>query len=250
VLVTLAPGADPDNVVDLLFQRKTLIMNHYANVMGYLDWAVDTARVLRNQIRQSDIDRLVFTPRLWRLQEMSGRNDRFVNGLLTLELTEQAEMFDRAWASLRAEINRWNPAGAELIAVDTSVFIHHPCKIGEIDYAAAVDVGFEAVRLVVPRVVIDELDRLKESGNQTVRWRAGHTLACWTSFCAIRCHARRSGRRTTLPRYPRQEGCRAARSLSRCSSTIRGMFEWTTTTMKSPIGRSLFRRSQVKECVC
>jgi hypothetical protein len=25
-------------------------------------------------------------------------------------------------------------------------------------------------------VVIDELDRLKESGNQMVRWRAGHTL--------------------------------------------------------------------------
>jgi predicted ribonuclease YlaK len=56
------------------------------------------------------------------------------------------------------------------------VFIDHPCKIREIEYAAITDTGFEPVRLVVPRVVIDELDRLKESGNQVVRWRAGHTL--------------------------------------------------------------------------
>jgi hypothetical protein len=28
-------------------------------------------------------------------------------------------------------------------------------------------------------VVIDELDRHKESGNQTVRWRAGHRRPAW-----------------------------------------------------------------------
>jgi len=176
VLVTLAPGADPRTVLDLLFQRKTLIANYYANLSGYLDWAVDTARVLRNQIRPSDIDRLVFTPRLWRLEEMSDRGDRFANALLTSELTERAEVFDQAHTSLQAEINRWNPAGAVLTVVDTSVFIHHACKIREIDYAAAVGAGFDPVRLVLPRVVVDELDRLKESGNQAVRWRAGHTL--------------------------------------------------------------------------
>jgi hypothetical protein len=111
VLVTLAPGADPRNVLDLLFQRKTLIGNCHANLTGYLDWALDTARVLRNQIRQSDIDLLVFTSRLWRLQEMTGRNDRLVNALLSAELTEQAEVFDRVWAALRTEIDRWAPAG-------------------------------------------------------------------------------------------------------------------------------------------
>jgi predicted ribonuclease YlaK len=63
-----------------------------------------------------------------------------------------------------------------LTVVDTSVFVHHPCKNREIEYAAVIGAGFEPVRLVVPRVVIDELDRLKESGNQAVRWRAGHTL--------------------------------------------------------------------------
>lgn len=32
------------------------------------------------------------------------------------------------------------------------------------------------MRLVVPRVVIDELDRIKESGKDLTRWRARHTL--------------------------------------------------------------------------
>jgi predicted ribonuclease YlaK len=60
--------------------------------------------------------------------------------------------------------------------VDTSVFIHHPDKIRDIPYAELLSVGFEEVRLVVPRVVVDELDRLKESGNQQSRWRAAHSL--------------------------------------------------------------------------
>ncbi|MEN3308938.1 MAG: hypothetical protein V7603_5140 [Micromonosporaceae bacterium] len=60
--------------------------------------------------------------------------------------------------------------------MDTSVFISHPNKIREIGYADIIGARAEPVRLIVPRVVIDELDRQKESGNQAVRWRAGHTL--------------------------------------------------------------------------
>nr|AGS49798.1 hypothetical protein [uncultured bacterium esnapd15] len=62
------------------------------------------------------------------------------------------------------------------MVVDTSVFIHHPDKIRDIPYAEVAGLGAVPVRLVVPRVVVDELDRLKEAGNQQVRWRAGHTL--------------------------------------------------------------------------
>src|SRR6266571_1419255 len=128
VLVTLAHGANPANVLNVLFQQKTTVRNHSGDLPGYLDWALNTAQLLRNQIRQSDIDRLVFMPRLWQLQDLTGRNDRFTNNLLSIELQEKSELFERVHAALKAEIARWSPADAELVVVDTSVFIHHPGK--------------------------------------------------------------------------------------------------------------------------
>ena len=175
MLVTPSPGAHASHVLDLLFRAKTTIGNHHGDLTSYLDWANENARVLRNQVRPTDIDRLIFTPRFWRLADFGDRRDRFTLDLLSAELAERGEVWERAWAALKAEIDRWS-SDAYPIVVDTSVFIHHPDKIRDIAYAELLGVGFEEVRLVVPRVVVDELDRLKESGNQQSRWRAAHTL--------------------------------------------------------------------------
>lgn len=175
MLVTPSAGAHASHVLDLLFQAKTTIGNHHGDLTSYLDWANENARVLRNQVRPTDIDRLIFTPRFWRLADFGDRRDRFTRDLLSAELAERGEVWERAWAVLKAEIDRWS-SDAYPIVVDTSVFIHHPDKIRDIAYAELLGVGFEQVRLVVPRVVVDELDRLKESGNQQSRWRAAHTL--------------------------------------------------------------------------
>lgn len=154
---------------------QTTIGNNHGDLTKYLDWANENARVLRNQIPPTDIDRLIFTPRFWRLAEFGDRRDRFTQDLLSAELTERADVWEQAWSALKAEIDRWS-SDAYVIVVDTSVFIHHPDKIRDIEYADLLNIGYEEVRLVVPRVVIDELDRLKESGNQQSRWRAAHTL--------------------------------------------------------------------------
>ena len=44
------------------------------------------------------------------------------------------------------------------------------------DFAGLLDSVIE-VNVIVPMVVIDELDRLKETGQVHPRWRAGYTLA-------------------------------------------------------------------------
>lgn len=175
MLVTPSPGAQASHVLDLLFRAKTTIGNHHGDPTSYLDWANETAQVLRNQVQPTDIDRLIFTSRFWRLSDFGDRRDRFTRDLLSAELAERAEVWERAWTVLKAEIDRW-ASDAYPVVMDTSVFIHHPDKIREIAYAELLGVGFEEVRLVVPRVVVDELDRLKESGNQQSRWRAAHTL--------------------------------------------------------------------------
>lgn len=197
MLVTPTPGTDPRDVLEVLSGQEALICECSDDLVGYLDWVLTTAEKLRTKIRPSDIDRLLFTPRMWRLQELVDRrdrssihvptmthpHDRFTTGLLSIELTEKAELFQRARTALEAEVQRWTPlpdpkcvVDPEVVVVDTSVFIQHPNKIREIDYAEVIGVSEGPIRLVVPRVAIDELDRLKESGNEKVRWRARHTL--------------------------------------------------------------------------
>ncbi|WP_424534318.1 PIN domain-containing protein [Sphaerisporangium viridialbum] len=59
---------------------------------------------------------------------------------------------------------------------DTSLFIHHPDKIEDWDLASLLHIREEPIYLLVPMVVVDELDGLKESKNSHVRWRARHSL--------------------------------------------------------------------------
>jgi hypothetical protein len=176
VLLTLEPGAVPGNVLKALFDQKTNLQSHYGNLDGYLQWTLDTARMLRGQVSSSDIERLVFRPTLWRFHDLRNNLDHFAYQLLSQEMQEQKALLDQVYSALQAEVNRWKSDDGRLIVVDTSVFIHHADKIADIDYAKIVGARFVPVRLVVPRVVVDELDRLKESGNEQSRWRAGHTL--------------------------------------------------------------------------
>ncbi|WP_344612457.1 PIN domain-containing protein [Dactylosporangium salmoneum] len=163
-------------MLDLLYGQGTIISNHHGNPGGYLDWAMETARLLRNQIQRSDIDRLVLTPQLSQLRNMLDVHPRVVNPVLDMEITERSELFDLARRTLKAEIDRWDSRPGLLVVVDTSVFMSHPNKIRDIDYAAELGRDFDDIRLVLPLVVVDELDRLKESGANDRRWRAGHTL--------------------------------------------------------------------------
>jgi hypothetical protein len=60
---------------------------------------------------------------------------------------------------------------------DTGVYINHEHKPRELDFAALLGVPAGVlIRVLMPVIVIDELDGLKRMKNQHVRWRAGHTL--------------------------------------------------------------------------
>jgi hypothetical protein len=63
------------------------------------------------------------------------------------------------------------------VVADTSVYITHPDKLEQIDFVPLVGVRGDPIHLVVPVVVIDELDGLKQGKDNRTRWRAGYTLA-------------------------------------------------------------------------
>ncbi len=63
------------------------------------------------------------------------------------------------------------------MVADTSFHGQHPDKLESVDLAVLLELRDEPVHLVITILVIDELDNLKRSRGQEVRWRPAYTLA-------------------------------------------------------------------------
>ncbi|MFH9959059.1 PIN domain-containing protein [Streptomyces roseolus] len=188
MIVTPIPGAGRDNVYktlrNLWVSASNLEGQHsntaYERLLRYLEWANESQRMLIGQVSGRDIDRLIRTRTYQSLLDGVGHlgstdHSRLLNGLLTNEIRERVADLDEAWSSFSAQMDRW-PAERAVVVPDTSFFIHHHPKFEEVDFFGGLAPEGEVVSVVVPMVVVDELDRLKESRDKHTRWRAGHTL--------------------------------------------------------------------------
>jgi hypothetical protein len=140
--------------------------------------------MLGDQISESDLNRLVLTDRyrlllggaVGTLTSTEVQVQRAVNGLVSLELDERVTAFDAAIQALRSQMLRWS--GYEhFVMPDTSFYIKHQDKLEESDIPLVLGDPHSDFVVLVPMVVVDELDRLKEIKDKQVRWRAGYTLA-------------------------------------------------------------------------
>jgi hypothetical protein len=187
MLITPRPGADRTNIRNMLRETGMKAANlrgpsssAFESLLRYLEWATDAARVLHSQISDRDLDHLVFTRRYQALLGSCGTlagtdQQRLVNGLVDLEITERIQAFGDAEAALAAQIERWS--GREwFVVADSSFYIHNPDKLAYVDLHKVLGLpSGEHIRLLFPIVVVDELDGLKE-GKQRARCRAPHTL--------------------------------------------------------------------------
>ncbi|WP_262505737.1 PIN domain-containing protein [Streptomyces sp. TRM68367] len=153
----------------------------FEGLLTYLEWATESARMLRSQISDRDLAQLVFTDRYRALLGSCGTlagtaQQRLVNGLVQLEVAERIEAFEAAVASLDAQIGRWSQREVFVVA-DSSFYIQNAVKLADADLHEILDVPrWQFVRLLFPIVVVDELDDLKDASKQRARWRAAHTL--------------------------------------------------------------------------
>jgi hypothetical protein len=150
---------------------------------GYLEWVTSTVQQLGGQVSAADLDRLVLTRGYDRLLSAAGTmtgtdmaTQRVVNGLVSLELTQRVDAFDAAVKALEEQIQRWSRHGV-FVARDTSFYIEHESKLEDLDFRPLLQIWEDPVHLLVPIIVVDELDSLKKSKDTHVRWRARHTLA-------------------------------------------------------------------------
>ncbi|MFH8362723.1 PIN domain-containing protein [Streptomyces anulatus] len=189
MIVTPVPGTHRDNVLSALRSVSLAVGNldsqhhssAYGRLLAYLEWANDSLRLLVGQISASDIDRLIRTRMYQSLLDGVGHlagsdQQRLVNGLFANEVRERVVALEAAVGAFQRQMRRW-PATTSVLVLDTSVFIKHETKLEDTDFFVLAGAGAEEVRVTVPMVVVDELDRLKESRDKQVRWRAGYSLA-------------------------------------------------------------------------
>ncbi|MFJ4924066.1 PIN domain-containing protein [Streptomyces sp. NPDC088736] len=189
MLVTPLPGTHPENLLNAMrsvHQHARSLYeggpdDTYQRLIAYLNWSSNAVRMLRGQLRGADLDRLVLTRRHAALLDGVGHlagSDQasLVLGLVRLELEERLEDFEQAIRDYEHVTQRWR-APLRLLVPDSSLFVKHPTQLEETDIAALIGGGPEPVHVLVPMMVVDELDRLKESKDRHVRWRAGYSLA-------------------------------------------------------------------------
>jgi len=193
MLITPRPGVNRDNLLKAvqsvqgelssLHSGAGNARNAQERALAYLKWTNSAVRMLGNQISPSDLDRLVLTDRYKLLLTAAGTltggdtpTQAVLNGLIDRELEAQLHAFDAVVEALQRRILQWS-GYEQYVMADTSVYIHHPDKLETIDPGALLGDPHADFVVLVPMVVVDELDRLKEVKDRQTRWRAGYTLA-------------------------------------------------------------------------
>jgi hypothetical protein len=190
MLVTPLPGTSRDNLLNTFREVHNAAYNlrgrggpAHDRLTEYIEWATLTVQRLSSQIKAADLDRLVLTRGYERLLSgfgsMTGLDagtQRVLNGLVSLELTQRVDAFEDAIKALDSQIKRWSMPGTFVVA-DTSVYIEHEDKLEVLDFVPLLNVRGDPVHVLVPIVVVDELDGLKRSKDNHERWRARYTLA-------------------------------------------------------------------------
>lgn len=141
---------------------------------SYLSWTEDAVRALSNVIDRDAASDFIHTQHYWALRTASADTPRLVAQVMA-ELENRKRILGEIADSLDRERKRWLAHPAILVVPDTNLFLQEGKPFREIDWLDIVGRAGD-VRLVIPIVVIHELDRLKRTGNNTTRSLARQAL--------------------------------------------------------------------------
>jgi hypothetical protein len=187
MLVTPRPGVNLDNLIQNLRTvhaeasnlRGSVAPTAQVYLLDYLGWANRAARTLGYQIRDTDLASLVLNKRYELLLSGFGtmssplvEAQRVVRDLVGLELDERAKDLDAAIKTLQSQVQRWLNVG-DLVVLDTNFYVEHPDELKDADLAAitAARTPGSMMHVLVPMLVVDELDRLKRDNQARSRAR-------------------------------------------------------------------------------
>jgi hypothetical protein len=147
-------------------------------VEDYLRWTETAERMLANVLPPDLVSDLIHTRRYWALRATTGGEPR-LTPLLLDEVTARKRELDDLAAEFEVERRRWLGDPVLLAVPDTNMFLQKDAPFESINWPGALECDTD-VRIVLPIVVIHELDRLKRQGNNTTQKMARDALK-WLS---------------------------------------------------------------------
>ncbi|SHG13442.1 PIN domain-containing protein [Jatrophihabitans endophyticus] len=152
----------------------------HAQVEQYLSWAAEAERQLRPVMAVENLDRVLLTRRYWATHANPSYSPANVRAVQE-EVRTRERLFEEMAKAVLDERRRWASAEPEVafVVADTNVHLHHPSAWEAIHWRAVV--GWQnrsraLIRLVLPMLVVDELDNAKWKNNDKIRSRARTTL--------------------------------------------------------------------------
>lgn len=178
--VNVLPGTSLEEVHRVLSSVHNGALNLHSSstdlgqvVDHYLRWAEDSVRMLRYALPPAEIDRLILTRRYWAIQASAGAG---AAKIVQTEIDDRGRELTHTLEWVKDTQQKWIRSPGVLVVADTSVFCQHPDKIADIDFSGILGSRDAPVRLMMPIVVLDELESLKQASKAQARWRAAHTL--------------------------------------------------------------------------
>lgn len=179
-----APGVTASRLAEVLRHVHSSASNAFngpASVQDvpeqYLRWVVEQEPMLRSVLTPQDVARLLLTDRYWATQANPAYSAPVVLAVRQ-EVQARERDLDEAMQSALKLAARWesNDGHTFIVVADTNVYLHHPDSIEHLDWRALIGISnltLADVRVVLPLVVVDELDDLKRTD---LRSRARQTL--------------------------------------------------------------------------
>ena len=144
-------------------------------VNGYLTWVSNQVRMLQARLTADDLDRLLTSPRYWATLANPLAVPSTVSAVIE-EVQYRARLMNEAVTELTQATEAWRPVDGlytNLVVVDTNFWIEQVNSFDKTDWHEVVNSADgpsapamqDELRLVVPMVVIDELDALTHKSN-------------------------------------------------------------------------------------
>jgi len=146
---------------------------------AYRSWGNLQAQALAGHVTGQTLDSLITTPRYWTLQSIDPiAYGPALQSFVSLAITETKRDLEAAASRLDAQISEWSNWGGvagqlNAVVLDTNVLLRHSRDLQQIDWCALSKVWPDsAIALVIPLVVVEELDK-KKSSNETMEIASG-----------------------------------------------------------------------------
>ena len=163
-------------VLQELEHARTSALTNLDRYNAYVRWAGSAGNRLGQVCTTDSRDALVLTRQFALILSISNPAADPTAVMVNAEIEDRIRELQQAVVDFRSQLQHWSEFKHRVV-LDTSVFIKGPDKLEDLDLSALLVIRDQPIEILVPIVVVDELDRLKEHSNRHIRWRAGHSLA-------------------------------------------------------------------------